>query len=131
MEFCIYIFGFPAETVEDAEKTIKVLCDNIDVIHSYGRSVFTMGKHTKLREDPQKYGIITINEQQQEFAPFYEFKSIGMSKKELHDVISKCTIECNKAYNKPLWMYLRFRELLFLYVAKYGVEWVCKFKFSA
>ncbi len=129
--FAFIFFGFPAETVEDAEKTIKIICDNVDVIHSYGRSVFTMGKHTKLREDPGKYGIISIKEQQQEFAPFYDFDSVGMSKKELHDVITKCTLECNKAYDKPLWMYLRFRELLFLYVARYGVDWVRKFKFNA
>ena len=129
--FAFIFFGFPAETVEDAEKTIKIICDNVDVIHSYGRSVFTMGKHTKLREDPGKYGIISIKEQQQEFAPFYDFDSVGMSKKELHDVIAKCTLECNKAYDKPLWMYLRFRELLFLYVARYGVDWVRKFKFNA
>ena len=129
--FAFIFFGFPAETVEDAEKTIKIICENVDVIHSYGRSVFTMGKHTKLREAPQKYGIISIKEQQQEFAPFFDFDSVGMTKKELHDVITKCTLECNKAYDKPLWMYLRFRELLFLYVAKYGVGWVCKFKFDA
>lgn len=129
--FAFIFFGFPAETVEDAQKTIDVICQNVDIINSYGRSVFTMGKHTKLREAPEKYGIISIKEQQQEFAPFYDFESKGMSKKELHEIISKCTLECNKAYDHPLWMYLRYRELLFLYVAKYGVEWVQNYKFKA
>jgi radical SAM superfamily enzyme YgiQ (UPF0313 family) len=129
--FAFIFFGFPAETSEDAQKTIDVICENVDIIHSYGRSVFTMGKHTRLRENPEKYGIISISEQQYEFAPFYEFESVGMTKQELNEIIKNCTLSCNKAYNNPLWMYLRYRELLFLYVAKYGVKWVQEYKFES
>lgn len=122
--FAFIFFGFPAETREDALKTIEMLCSNNDIIDSYGRSVFTMGKHTKLRSNPECYGIVGVSEAQDELSPSYDFKAIGMDKKGLGEIIKLCTQTCAKAYNNPLWMYLRYREFLFLYIKKYGRNWV-------
>lgn len=126
--FAFIFFGFPTETVEDAGKTIKMLCENNDIIHSYGRSVFTMGKHTKLKDEPEKYGITAVYPAMDEFSPTYTFDCVGMSKDELTGILKECTSECQKAYGNPLWMYLRYREYLFLYVAKYGTKKVCDYK---
>ncbi len=122
--FAFIFFGFPAETREDAIKTIEMLCEHSDIIDSYGRSVFTMGKHTKLRNNPEFYGIVGVSEQQDELSPSYDFKAIGMDKKELGEIIKLCTQTCAQAYNNPLWMYLKYREFLFLYIKKYGRNWV-------
>ena len=81
--FAFIFFGFPTETKEDARKTIKMLCENNDIIHSYGRSVFTMGKHTKLKDEPEKYGITAVYPAVDEFSPTYTFDCIGMTKKSL------------------------------------------------
>lgn len=129
--FAFIFFGFPTETFEDAVSTINMIADNTDIIHSYGRSVFTMGKHTKLRQDPQHYGIIGVSEAQDELSPSFEFESTGMSKQELSDAIKLCTKSCNEAYDNPLWMYLRYREFLFLYIDHYGIDWVQDYKFNA
>lgn len=126
--FAFIFFGFPAETTEDAYKTIEMLCNNNDIIDSYGRSVFTMGKHTKLRENPEHYGIIGVSEQQDELSPSFDFKASGMSPKELSEVIKTCTKSCANAYHNPLWMYLKYREFLFLYIKKYGRNWVKNYK---
>lgn len=130
--FAFIFFGFPAETKEDALKTIELLCQNKKVISSYGRSVFTMGKHTRLRENPEKYGITEICEVQDEFSPSYDFKTnIGMDKKELNEILKLCTDTCNKMYDNPLWMYLRYREILFLYICHYGADKVENQKFNS
>ncbi len=128
--FAFIFFGFPAETTEDAKSTIEMLCKNNDIINSYGRSVFTMGKHTKLREHSESYGIVGVSEQQDEFSPTYDFQGIGMTKQELSDIIKLCTLTCNEAYKNPLWMYLKYREYLFLYVMHYGVKWVQEYKLN-
>jgi len=128
--FAFIFFGFPVETREDALKTIELLCENKKVISSYGRSVFTMGKHTRLRENPEKYGITEICEAQEEFSPSYDFKTnVGMDKKELSEILKLCTETCNKMYDSPLWMYLRYREILFLYICHHGADWVENHKF--
>lgn len=126
--FAFIFFGFPTETAADAKKTIELICQNKDIIHSYGRSVFTMGKHTKLKDEPEKYGITAVYPAQDEFSPTYTFDCIGMNKEELSLILKECTKTCNEAYNNPLWMYLRYREYLFLYLSKFGSDWVYNYK---
>ena len=126
--FAFIFFGFPTETIDDARKTIQMLVQNKDIIHSYGRSVFTMGKHTKLKNEPEKYGITAVYPAVDEFSPSYTFDCIGMNKEELNSILKECTKTCNEAYQNPLWMYLRYREYLFLYLAKYGSNRVSNYK---
>lgn len=126
--FAFIFFGFPAEKQEDAQKTIDLIVDNKNKIHSYGRSVFTMGKHTRLKEDPESYGITQIYPSVDEFMPSYSFDSAGMKPDELNAMLKKCTATCLEAYNNPLWMYLRYREYLFLYLTKYTQEEISKYK---
>ena len=128
--FAFIFFGFPAETRRDALKTIKVICDNTDIINSYGKSVFTMGKHTKLREAPEKYGVIGETKQVSEFSPTYEYTAVGMTKQELNEVINLCTKRANNAYGNALSFHLLSREILFLYLCKYGVDDLCNYKLS-
>ncbi len=125
--FAFVFFGFPTETKEDAQLTIKMLVENKDIIHSYGRSVFTMGRHAKLAQDPSKYGISKIYPAEEEFSPNINFDCIGMNKQEMKEILEKCKKECAISYKNPLWMYLRYREWLFLYVSKYGSDWVSKY----
>lgn len=126
--FAFIFFGFPTETVEDARKTIKMLTDNKDIIHSYGRSVFTMGRHSKLSQAPELYGITKIYPAEEEFSPNINFDCTGMSKSELNAILAECRNECAKSYKNPLWMYLRYREWLFLYVCKYGADYVSDYE---
>ncbi len=126
--FAFIFFGFPTETVEDAKMTVKMLVDKNDVIHSYGRSVFTMGRHAKLAQNPKKYGITKIYPAEEEFSPNINFDCIGMNKRELKTILDYCIQECAKAYKNPLWMYIRYREWLFLYICKYGVNRVKNFE---
>jgi len=128
--FAFIFFGFPTETKEDARKTIELLTSNREIIHSYGRSVFTMGKHTKLKDEPEKYGITAVYPAVDEFSPTYTFDSVGMTKDELNEVLKECTNSCAVSYGNPLWMYLRYREYLFLYTARYGTKWVSGYKFD-
>ena len=125
--FAFIFFGFPSETYDDAMSTVKMLIDNKDIIHSYGRSIYTMGRHSKLAEDPMKYGITKIYPAEDEFSTNINFEAKGMTKEELSKVFEYCLKECSKAYKNPLWMYLRTREYLFLYVDKFGVEWVSNY----
>ena len=128
--FAFIFFGFPTETMEDAKMTVKMLIDNKDIIHSYGRSVFTMGRHAKLAQDPEKYGITKIYPAEDEFSPNINFESIGSNKQQLKEILNYCIRECSIAYENPLWMYLRYREWLFLYISKYGSTWVKNYKIS-
>lgn len=128
--FAFIFFGFPAETREDALKTIDIICENTDIIHSYGKSVFTMGKHTTLRESPEKYGVVGETTQEAEFSPTYNYNAIGMTKEELNEVINLCTDRAYEAYGNTLSFHLLSREIMFLYLDKYGIDAVRSYKFE-
>ena len=128
--FAFIFFGFPAETKEDAMETIDIICENTDIIHSYGKSIFTMGKHTKLREAPERYGVVGETKQEAEFSPTYTYNAIGMTKEELKQMVNLCTDRAYKAYGNSLSFHLLSREIIFLYLDKYGLEEVINFKFK-
>ena len=128
--FAFIFFGFPAETKSCAMKTINMICENTDIINSYGKSVFTMGKHTKLREAPEKYGVIGETKQVSEFSPTYSYTAKGMTKKELNEILKLCTDRAAKAYGNSLSFHLLSREIIFLYLCKYGIDKVCNYKFE-
>ncbi|MBE7708002.1 MAG: B12-binding domain-containing radical SAM protein [Cyanobacteria bacterium SIG27] len=128
--FAFIFFGFPAETKEDAMMTINEICANTDIINTYGKSMFTMGKHTKLREAPEKYGVVGETYQEAEFSPTYVYEAIGMSKKELNEMMDLCTKRANEAYGNALVFHLLSREIILLYLCKYGVDTLCNYKFE-
>jgi len=128
--FAFIFFGFPAETKEDAQKTIDLICKHKNIINAYGKSIFTMGKHTKLREDPKKYGVINEPYQEEEFSPTYTYEACGMTKKELNEMVNLCTEKSLKVYGNGLIFQLITRELLFLYIDKYGIDWVENYRFN-
>ena len=125
--FAFIFFGYPLETQDDARETIKMIANHNDIINSYGRSVFTMGKHSKIAANPEKFGITKILKQKEEFSPSIDFECIGMSKKELDEIIEECKQTSLIHYKNPLWMYLRYREWLFLYIDKFGLDWVSNY----
>ncbi len=127
--FAFIFFGFPAETKEDALETIDLICKNSDIINVYGKSIFTMGKHTKLRENPEKYGVVGPTKQEEEFSPTYTYKASGMTPDELKEVVDLCTKRAFETYGNGLVFQLISRELLFLYVDKYGAEGVSSYRY--
>lgn len=127
--FAYIFFGFPTETAEEAEETINAVINNRDIIHSYGRSVFTLGKHSLLFEEADKYGIFDIVEDSEELSTNLSYKSKGgLSLKEVDDIMTQCTKRCAEAYAYSLWYYLRYRENIHLYVAKYDRDYVDQYK---
>lgn len=125
--FAFIFFGYPLETMEDARETIKMLADNHEIINSYGRSVFSLGKHSKISEEPEKHGILKMTPDEDEFSPNIQCECVGMTQKELNQILQECRASSFVHYKNPLWMFLRYREWLFLYIAKYGLDWVSKY----
>lgn len=127
--FAYIFFGFPSETREEALSTIEAICQNTDIIHSYGRSVFTLGKQTPLFLEAAAHGIVDVMEDLEELSTNLHYRTtLGMTNTELSEVLKQCTQSCSEAYGYGLWFFLRYRENIHLYVAKYGLEFVKDYK---
>jgi len=129
--FAFIFFGFPGETEEEAWETIRLIKDNREIINAYGRSVFTLGKHSKIRAKAEELGIAGFIEDNQEFATTLSYRvRSGMSREEAVRMADRCRLECAGAYDDPLWMHLRYREVIHLYLKEKGPDFVENFKFS-
>ncbi|MCL5037214.1 MAG: radical SAM protein [Chloroflexi bacterium] len=127
--FAYIFFGFPTETGDEAMATINAICDNRDIIHSYGRSVFTLGKHSLLHVEAEKYGIVDITEDIEELSSNLHYSCTrGMSDREVDEMMRHCTRICAEKYDYGLWYYLRYRENIHLYLVRHGLEYIDKFK---
>lgn len=127
--FAYIFFGFPTETKKDADDTKNAICNNIDIIPAYGRSVFTLGKHALMRTNPEKYGITDLRMDVEPFSSNCSYKiTDGLRGKELDEYMKNFTLEAIQAYDYPAWMSIRYRETLFLYICKYSMEKVKKMK---
>lgn len=124
-------FGFPSETEEEAQQTIDLLCQNTDIINSYGRSVFTLGKHSKIRLSAKELGIVDIIADDQEFSTILSYRvTRGMDRPAALRMAERCRQACIKAYGVPLWMFLRYREVIHLYLQEKGMDFVANHKLS-
>jgi len=119
--FAFIFFGFPSETEEEALQTIRLIRDNRDIINAYGRSVFTLGKHSRIRGSARRLGLVDLIEDDQEFATTLSYRvTHGMSREEALRVADRCRLECAEAFGEPLWMLLRHREVIHLYLKEKG-----------
>ena len=126
-----YVFtGFPSETYDEAMETIDIVCNNSDIFHSYGRSIFTMGKHSAINLHPENFDIVKLDDIE-DFSSdaLFERKS-GMTKEELEKVNNLFVEKALKKYDNPAWMFLNYREVLFLYIKKFGKEQVLNMKYK-
>jgi len=129
--FAYIFFGFPGETREEAMETIDLIRENTEAIHSYGRSIFTLGKHARLRDIARRLGLIESIHDDQEFSTSMLFEAAGgMKPDEVMEIAEVCKNACAAVYGEPLWMYLRYREILFLYLARFGKKHVMEFGFD-
>lgn len=128
--FCFTFFGFPTETSEEAMMTINMIMDNKEIINSYGQSVFTLGKHTKIKQEPEKFGIVNIREDEEDLSTKLHYEiTKGMTETQVNKACELCTAICEKIYFAPLWFSIGFREFLHLYLDKYGLDYVKKYSY--
>jgi len=129
--FAYIFFGFPTETREEAMETIQAICRHRDAIHSYGRSVFTLGKHSLLSIEPERYGIFEVVADEEELSSALHYRSrTGMDDQTVDQVMKDCTRICADAYGRTLWYALRYRENIHLYLARHGKDYVRQLKIA-
>jgi len=126
--YAYIFFGFPSETHEDVVATADLICNNLDIIHYYGRSMFTLGKHAQLSHDPEKFGIIKLPDDEEFSATASFTRNKGLSQKELEESINLFRDRYAEISKDYAWRYMRYREILFMYICKYGKDSVLKMK---
>ncbi len=113
------IFGFPTETPEEAKETMNFVLANSSIIRSMSFGSFQLTKHSKVYENPEKFGVAKIKQDDDlDISLWYECDVVrGMSKKDTDAVIKTFDALLSKRYKDfQIWRSLD-REHLFLYIS--------------
>ena len=124
----LFIFGYPTETPEEIEATMKTIRGNRDIIQSCTLSNFALKKHSLLKEDIGNNGVLGY-EENGEFYTVYR------------DTVEGVESSVRRAYRRDfqfafldenahsLWavVFSDFDHLL-LYLSKYGCDYVSGYR---
>jgi hypothetical protein len=121
-------FGFPTESREEAEDTIRFTLENGEVgggiIHSVGQSIFSLEKDSAVYHDPGRFQIERIrHDPERDMAIVFDFDiDQGMSRDEVMDVYEYFDAVIEETFpSRKIWNYLS-REHFLLYLDRYGRE---------
>lgn len=68
-------FGFPTETMDDAQETVNFLYEHQMSIHSAGLGTFVLERYAPAHLDPARYGITRVIENpDQDLATFFDYE---------------------------------------------------------
>lgn len=115
------IFGFPTETPDEAKETMNFVLANSSIVRSMSFGSFQLTKHSKVYENPEKFGVATIeNDDKLDISLWYECNvRRGMSKRDTDTVIKTFDALLSRRYKDfQIWRNLD-REHLFLYISHY------------
>lgn len=124
------ILGFPTETLEEAKETISFLDRNQDRIHSSILFQFSLLSHSYIVRNPGDFDIVNIDEPLTPFSYEHPFECrSGMNRESFADFWRWAVRHrIDTIYGHPLWYYLRNREYLLLYAARYGRKQTAQWK---
>ena len=110
-------FGFPGETVEEADDSKVFVEKNSSHIHSLGFMTFVLGKYSPIAFEPEKYGLTYYKNPEWDLALDYYFTTKGgLSIQDAMNVFD----EFERNHNTKWDLRTCVREYIFLYIDKYG-----------
>ena len=69
-----FFFGFPTETLDDAQDTVNFVFEHGDVIHSGSPGEFVLERYSPVHQQPAKYGVRRIIQKpEQDLAIYFEY----------------------------------------------------------
>ena len=70
-----FFFGFPTETIEDAQETVNFLYAHQDAIHSAGLGTFILERYSPAQMDPARFGVTrVIDKPERDLAIYFDYE---------------------------------------------------------
>lgn len=122
-------FGFPSEKATEARLTISMIEKNTEIIDSYSMGAFALTKHSKILKNLEAFGITKIYNDKNLLTTSLRYESLGMNKEGKEKLLYYQKKFFSTKDSKNFWKHCSCSQYLFLYVSKYGREWVKNYKF--
>ena len=84
-----FFFGFPGETLEDAQETVNFLFNHKPYIHSAAMGTFLMERYSPAHRFPQKFGVSrVVEEPEKDLAIYFDYEVDGGMDADFADVVA-------------------------------------------
>ena len=124
----LFIMGYPTETMEEIERTISVIYDNRDIIHSCTPSNFSLKKNAILMKFIGKNGLLGY-ETNGEFYVVLKDKIEGVPQWKRREIRRKFHSDYIEANKHCLWpINYSDTDHILLYLSKYTCEYVSGYR---
>jgi hypothetical protein len=86
-----FFFGFPTETMEDAQETVNFLYAHQDSVHSAGFGAFVLERYAPAHLDPTRFGIKRIIEKpERDLAIYFDYElESGLDERMAHTLVDR------------------------------------------
>ncbi len=113
---CMGFFGFPGETLQEADDSKKFLDENKENIHSVGFMTFVLGRFSPVAMEPEKYKVNFYKKPEWDLALDYYFTAEGgLGISEALEVFE----EFERNHDSKWDLRTCVREYIFLYIDKF------------
>lgn len=124
----LFIMGYPTETMEEIEKTISVIYENRDIIHSCTPSNFSLKKNAILMEFIGKNGLLGY-ETNGEFYVVLKDKIDGVPQSERREIRRKFHSDFIEKNKHCLWpINYSDTDHILLYLSRYSCDYVSGYR---
>ncbi len=124
----LFIMGYPTETLEEIEKTISVMYDHRNIVHSCTPSNFSLKKNAILMNFIGQNGLIGF-ETNGEFYTVLKDKIDGIPQSERREIRRKFHSDYIEANKHRLWpINYSDTDHILLYLSKYTCDYVSNYK---
>ncbi len=70
-----FFFGFPTETMQDAQETVNFLYAHQDALHSASPGVFVLERYSPVHSDPARFGVKrVVDSPDQDLAIYFDYE---------------------------------------------------------
>jgi radical SAM superfamily enzyme YgiQ (UPF0313 family) len=85
-----FFFGFPGETLQDAQATVNFLFNHKSYIHSAAMGTFLMERYSPAHRFPQNFGVSrVIEEEEKDLAIYFDYEVDGGMDANLADTVAE------------------------------------------
>jgi anaerobic magnesium-protoporphyrin IX monomethyl ester cyclase len=112
-----FFFGFPGETIAEAQETVNFLYEHQESIHSASPGTFTLERYSPAHRDPQKYGVKRVIEQPaRDLATYFAYEpETGMDEVAANELIERLVEQLPE---KPYGLYYINDVYKFMYASE-------------
>lgn len=123
------IWDLPTETYKEAIDTINFIFKNNKIIHSYALAKFELSRHSAINTAPSDYKI-SIPDNQEDFTTYLDIINTAKTEEERNKIKEIIEKYHEKYFSNPFHSGDLLYHYVFLYLGKYGLKFVKKYKFK-